>query len=263
MKLVVCCLLAGLVTAAAGTSANSPTKYFAVVYWGSGSYSVDYGDDRLKPNVTTSFGVDGKASVTWSWTLHTVASRSGDKPVHNDRAILRGSYQMSGQIFSYTIQMGQLEEDPPACTTGGSHRTFDGKDRPANRGDWVKWNPGLTYDDAEVSFSARIPTSLAPGSVACYHSVFEGQEATNAYVPSGFDYPESAFVLRVGKSYEKTLDRSIDLPLRHDRLVDIAQLHTVRGEVQSAIRVTRISEDTWRKRAKEYRESPKFGIGTN
>jgi hypothetical protein len=267
MKLVVGCLLAGLVTAATGSSANSPTKRFAVVFSGSGSYSVDFGDDRLeevKKKPTSGGGVDGKASVAWSWTLRTVASQSGDKPVLHDRAILQASYRTSGGFLVYSFfRDGEMSERPIVCDYEGNRRTFDGKQRAAFRGDWVKWNPRLTYDIDSVSFSARIPSSLAPSIVGCYHSIYEGMEDENAYVPSRISYNELAFNRRVGKSYRGTAQKSINLPRGHQRIVDIPQLHTVSGEVQSEILVTRIIEETWRKRTKQYRESPKFRASTD
>ena len=269
MKPVVCCLLAGLVTAAAGSGATKPVKHFAVVFSGSGSYTVDFGEDRfeeLRKKPTSGGGVDGKASITWSWTLKTVASRTGDKPVGHDRAVLQASYDRRGGRFLVYSFNGrrELSERPIECNFGGNYRTFDGEDRAAFRGDWVKWNPGLEYDRDDVSFSARIPQSLAPPNLACYHTTSEGVSksgASDAYVPSTVSYPESAFNSRVGKSYAKTRKGSINLPRSH--AFDVPQAHTVSGEWQETISITRISDETWRKRVKEYRESPKFGVSND
>lgn len=266
MRFIVCFLLAGLVAAGTGSSANSPVKRFAVVFSGSGSYSVDFGEDRLeevKKKPTSGGGVDGKASVTWSWTLITVASQSGDKPVLHDRAIFQGSYRTSGGFLVYSfVRDGEMSERPIECDWGGNRRTFDGKQRAAFRGDWVKWSPFLNYDADSVTFNRRIPTSLAPSTVACYHSIYEGMEDSNAYAPTTVAYPESAFDLALWKTYVKSTEKSINLPRGHQKIVDIAQLHTVSGENKSAIIVNRISDDVWRKRAKQYRESPKFRTST-
>ena len=265
MKLGVCSLLAGLVTAAAGSGATKPVKHFAVVFSGSGSYTVDFGEDRfeeLRKKPTSGGGVDGKASITWSWTLKTVASRSGDKPVRHDRALLQASYEMSGQFLVYSFfRQGEMSERPIACNDFvGNHRTFDGKERASLRGDWVKWNPALTYNRKSVSFSARFPGSLAPSTVACYHSVYEDVDSPG-YVPGLVNYSEKAFNRRVGKSYDTWISESINLPRSH--AFDVPQAHTVSGQMKSTITITRISEEAWRKRAKEYRESPKFGVSND
>ncbi len=263
MKLLVYCVFAGLVTAAAGSGATTPVKHFAVVLQGSGSYTVDFGEDRfeeLKKKPTSGNGVDGKASVSWSWTLKTVASKAGDKPVLHNRAILQASYQLGGGFLTYSFfRQGEMSESPIACDYGGNHRTFDGKERAAFRGDWVKWNPYLSYNRDSVTFNRRIPTALAPTLVACYHDAFEGQDGAGGYVPSTFDYNDLAFRRPVGKSYFSTFEKTINLPRGHSRIVDIPQLHTVSGNVRSTIRITRIADHTWRNRSKEYRESPKFG----
>ena len=175
MRPVVCCLLAGLVTAAAGSGATKPVKHFAVVFSGSGSYTVDFGEDRfeeLKKKPTSGGGVDGKASITWSWTLKTVASRTGDKPVGHDRAILQASYELSGKFLVYSFNgRREMSERPIACNIRGNYRTFDGEERASLRGDWVKWNPALTYNRKSVSFSARFPGPWPrprwPATTAC------------------------------------------------------------------------------------------------
>ncbi len=268
MKLGVCCLLAGLITAAAGSSATKPVKHFAVVFSGSGYYIVDFGEDRveeLKKKPTSGGGVDGIAGVTWSWTLKTVASKAGDKPVRHDRAILQASFRTAGRFLIYSFfRDGEMSEREIECDCVDHRRTFDGKQRAALRGDWVKWNPRLTYDKDGVFFSARIPSSLAPATVACYHSIYEGFQVYDpSYVPTTVLFePESVFRRRLGgKSYEETKERPINLPRSH--AFDRPQAHTVSGKVRSAITVTRISDETWRKRAKEYRTSPEFGTSND
>jgi hypothetical protein len=256
MRFVVCGLLAALMTAAAGASANSQTQYYSVEFSGSGTYAVDYGDDRLQENIFTGAGVDGKEALTWSWRVTTLATRSGQNPIQHARAILQASFVGSGNVLSWRVQMAELPEDPMECKDQGSHGTWDGSQAPGPKGDRVTWRVPIHYGTKRADFGDRLPSSLAPETVACYHSPSEGLE--DAWIPSSMRYPGSAFGRAIGASYSRTDRYAVDLRGDHGRVVDLNQLHTVRGRAQQTIRITRISEQTWRQRSKQFRRAPKF-----
>jgi hypothetical protein len=79
-------------------------------------------------------------------------------------------------------------------------------------------------------------------------------------VPSSIALPSSAFSLAEWKSYQRSDTATIDLPLRHGRVVDNNQLHTVKGAMRLSVVVVRLPETTWRKRHKEWRELPPLKV---
>src|SRR5207249_3241687 len=111
-----------------------------------------------------------------------------------------------------------------------------------------------------VSFASRVPQAVAPYVVACYHNPYEGIE--ELYIPSTVPYARSAFAHPLGSTYSNPREVSVDLPLRHGQVVDNNQLHTVQAHAKLTIRITRIPEDLWRKRATEYHNAPKFRVSS-
>ena len=240
-KASVCGFVAALITAAPATSAERKTSlaFYSVTYAGSGSYSVDYGNDRLQAGLTTAIGVDGTDSVEWSWKLRTLAFRDRQKPVRRKLAVLQASYESSGNILSYTILQGTLKEHPLPCKDRGTRRTWDRSGLPAFKGDPVRWAAELSYEKDTVNFISRLPLEIAPKTVACYHDPFEGGVG-DAYIPSIIRLPHTAFGLDLYKAYRRTDTSTINLPLRHGQVVDANQLHTVKGQEKLSITITRL-----------------------
>jgi hypothetical protein len=52
----------------------------------SGEYTADYGDERLEPGVTTSFGVDGYETGSWSWKIRAAGRSVGNGPLKSAAA---------------------------------------------------------------------------------------------------------------------------------------------------------------------------------
>jgi len=116
-------LAASIVAASAAGAAGGPgqdTHYFLMTATSSGEYTADYGDERLEPGQNTSFGVDGYETGSWSWRIRAVGRSVGNGPLRSAAAEFRGIAYHSAEIISYTIQMGELDED----------KLCDGEDAP-------------------------------------------------------------------------------------------------------------------------------------
>ena len=96
------------------TAARPREPLWRVTALASGSYSVDYGQDRPSP----SSGVDGSAAGTWTWSMKALAS---GYDIDTSLAAFRMDVTEQSDIVLYTFQQNQITETPYCRPPAGSH----------------------------------------------------------------------------------------------------------------------------------------------
>ena len=92
-----------MATPAAAARPREPL--WRVIAVASGSYSLDYGQDRQWP----SSGVDGRGTGTWAWRMKALAS---GYEVDTSIAAFRMDVAEQSDILIYSVQHGQITETP-------------------------------------------------------------------------------------------------------------------------------------------------------
>ena len=92
-----------MATPAAAARPREPL--WRVIVVASGSYSVDYGQDRPSP----SSGVDGRGTGTWGWRMKALAS---GYEIDTSIAAFRMDVAEQSDIVLYTVQQNQITETP-------------------------------------------------------------------------------------------------------------------------------------------------------
>jgi hypothetical protein len=102
-----------LLTAPAASAAAPPEPLWGVTAVASGSYSVDYGQDRPSPPS----GIDGRGSGSWSWRIRALASGFD---IDTDIAAFRMEVTEQSDIVLYSLEQNQLYERPYCRPPAGS-----------------------------------------------------------------------------------------------------------------------------------------------
>ncbi|MDQ2940091.1 MAG: hypothetical protein M3R23_06135 [Actinomycetota bacterium] len=255
------CVLVGF-AALAATVALVPTTasgqpdvhYFKLRIVSSGSVATDYGEDRLKPGVTTASGVDGKESLSWSWEIQSVGKSVGSGPLVSTAGIVRAREDHSQSLINYFIGMGDLFESS-LCTPVKNETlsTDDNRGRePTPRPDWIRQR-----DPVRVSGGAlRVGTGLIQFA-GCLHSFSEhgldfidGASGDDARVPRG------AFNPRFDRSFNDTYASSVNLGREHETS-DPNSAHTFVGNSQLKVKIKAVGEEQYRKRGRGYHDTPR------
>ena len=102
-----------LLTAPAASAAAPPEPLWGVTAVASGSYAVDYGQDRPSPPS----GIDGRGSGSWSWRIKALASGFD---IDTDIAAFRMEVTEQSDIVLYSLEQNQLSERPYCRPPAGS-----------------------------------------------------------------------------------------------------------------------------------------------
>jgi hypothetical protein len=256
---VVGCLAGAAVfsPSAASTTAAEEPRYFHIKIVSSGSWSVNYGEERKQPGLTTAIGVDGKGSENWRWEIQSVARFAGGQ-MTVAASVFRLSSRVRNSVVSYTIQMGEVYAkklcDAPRSSLDA---TFDGLGRRPRWpfGDWVR---GSEWLDRVAVTPAGVEVTFRLASHGCDHGAGEhGLSYYNNIEPFESRIPRGAFNPRFDESYKPPAFRDqVSNGRNHDRS-DLNKLHTFSGSSKLTVTIKRISEKTARKRRDSYRKYPK------
>lgn len=205
-----------LLTATPASAARPREPLWSVVAVASGTYSVDYGQDRPAP----SSGIDGRGTGRWSWRMKALAS---GYDIDTGIAAFRMNVEEQSDIVLYSLQQNQIIETPycrpPAVSSV----------------DWVR-DPsvGLFLGSGGFQVNHAFGDRLA-GCHAGAHgmSLFDGASPAETTIGRG------AFRPRRDRVFSDTWTQLISLDRTHE--TDPSSAHTFQAEGTITIRVRRLS----------------------
>jgi hypothetical protein len=222
----------------------------------SGSYTADYGDERLEPGQNTSFGTDGAENGEWQWKIQAVGRSIGNGPVYSAAARMKAYAEHSSDIVSYTIQMGNLHEDricddlPRYSYVSQPFPDFgDAAPPPLVR--WVG-SPDIKvqYRPGSDGFAIGWPSEYDVTSAHCLHSLPASLDLFHLILPSDAPVPRGAFNPSSDRSYDETWTDSISIPQpQHGE-------HSETGSSELSISVRSVSERKATRKRDKFRSTP-------
>lgn len=238
--------------------------YFLITVESSGEYKADYGNERLEPGQSTSFGVDGTESGSWSWKIRSVGRSVGNGPLLSSAAEFKGQASHDAQIISYTIQMGELGEDYPCANSGAWRREIISYHMPPGasgppagaRPRWIS-SPDTSVEYQRGGFAVSYPSRY--GLVQhCYHGLPPSLQLYSLILPSETPVSNGAFNPRSDRSFSGSWSDSVN-----GIEPGGAQDHVDTGSVELEISVKSVSERKARKKRDKYRDpDPQDGLYT-
>lgn len=246
---------AGSPAAAAARGPGDDAHYFQFTVASSGSYTADYGDERLQPGQTTSFGVDGFETGSWTWKMRGVGRSVGNGALKSAAVEFKGSASHEADIISYTIQMGNLGEDH-LCGAPGSPPQSTYTRAPGTPLDSPPaW---LHFKYTEVEFRDGGMSIDVPGIYGLVSYCFHGMPPIALYdgiEPGDADIPRGAFNPRSDRSFDRTWSDSVN-----EAHGDTPSKHTESASSELQVTARAISGEKARKKRDEYRKSPVGGV---
>ena len=209
-------LLLGIVTPAAA-AARPSEPLWGVTAVASGSYSVDYGQDRPSP----SSGVDGRGMGRWSWRMKALAV---GYDIDTSLAAFRMDVTEQSDIVLYTFQQNQMRVTPYCRPPAGSSV---GWVRDASVGLFLSPRGGFQLDHG---FGDR----LAGCHVGAHGmGLYDGVTRTDTPIARG------AFRPRRERFFEDTWTQEISVDRTHES--DPSSAHTFQAEGTITISVRRLT----------------------
>jgi hypothetical protein len=208
-------LLLAMATPAAAARPREPL--WGVIAVASGSYSVDYGQDRPSP----ASGVDGRGTGRWSWRMKALAS---GYDVDTSLAAFRMDVTEQSDIVLYTYQQNQIRETPYCRTPAGS---TVGWVRDPSVGLFLSPRRGFQLDHG---FGDRL---------AGCHVGAHGMGLYDGVSPADTPIARGAFRPRRDRFFEDTWSQEISLDRTHE--FDPSSAHTFQAEGTIAISVRRLT----------------------
>lgn len=238
------------------------THYFLMSATSSGKYAVDYGNDRNQPGLTTAAGVDGTETGSWSLKIRAVGRSVGGDPLRTAAAQVKGSISRTAELYSYTVQMGELDEDPLCEGEDAVPPVKYSHPRKPKPGSGPEWIPSR---ETQISFGGRgfaldYPTGLSPQLDYCFHAFpigNDGEPMLHTHINQDeLPVPRGAFNPRSDRSFSGSWsDDPVDRP--RDQHGD----HSEKASTSLQIRVRAVSEKKATKKRDKYREEdPDPGI---
>jgi hypothetical protein len=227
-------LLLAVATPAAAAAPREPR--WGVIAVASGSYSVDYGQDRPSP----SSGVDGRGTGRWSWRMKGLAS---GYDIDTSIAAFRMEVAEQSDIVLYTLQQNQIRETPycrpPAGSTVG----------------WVR-DPSVG-----LFLSPRRGFQLEHGFgdlLAGCHAGAHGMGLFDGASPADTPIPRGAFRPRRDRRFEDTWTQEISLDRTHESDPSSAHTFQAQGTITVSVRrLTRRSAATLKIRLRRFPRTPR------
>jgi hypothetical protein len=211
-------LLLAITTPAGAARPREPL--WGVTVAASGSYSVDYGQDRPSPPA----GVDGRGSGQWSWRMRALAS---GLDVDTSIAAFRMDVTEQSDIVLYSLQQNQMRETPYCRPPVGS--TVDWV-RDPSVGLFLSRGRGFRVDHG---FFDR----LAGCHVGAHGmSLYDGASLADTPLARG------AFRPRRDRSFTDTWTQQISLDRTHES--DPSSAHTFQADGTITISVRRLSRNS-------------------
>jgi hypothetical protein len=205
-----------LLTAPAASAAAPPEPLWGVTAVASGSYSVDYGQDRPSP----SSGIDGRGSGSWSWRIKALASGFD---IDTDIAAFKMEVTEDSDIVLYTLDQNQLYARPYCRPPAGSTVS------------WVR-DPsvGLFLGSGGFRVDHGFFDLLAGCHVGAHGmSLYDGASPANTAIARG------SFRPRRDRAFSHTWTQAISLDRTHQP--DPARAHTFQAVGTITISVRRLT----------------------
>ena len=204
-----------MATPASAARAREPL--WRVIVVASGSYSVDYGQDRPAP----SSGIDGRGTGLWSWRMKALAS---GYEIDTGIAAFRMDVTEQSDIVLYSLQQNQIHETPYCRPPAGS--TVD----------WVRdQSVGLFLGSGGFQVNHGFGDRLAGCHVGAHGmSLYDGASPLETAIARG------AFRPRRDRLFKQTWTQQISLDRTHE--TDPSSAHTFQAEGTITISVRRLSK---------------------
>jgi hypothetical protein len=211
-------LLLAMATPAAAARPREPLWRVSVV--ASGSYAVDYGQDRPSP----ASGVDGRGTGAWSWRIRALAA---GYDLDTSVAAFRMDVSEQSDIVIYTFQQNQIQETPFCRPPAG---------RPV---DWVR-DPSVGLFRSR-SRGFHVDHGFGGRLAGCH----VGAHAMGLYdgaPPADTPIARGAFRPRRDRYFKDTWTQTIALDRTHES--DPSTAHTFQSQGAITISVRRISPES-------------------
>lgn len=205
-----------LLTAPAASAAAPPEPLWRVSAVASGSYSVDYGQDRPSP----ASGIDGRGSGSWSWRIKALAS---GLDIDTDIAAFRMEVSEQSDIVLYSLEQNQLYERPYCRPPAGS---IVG---------WVR-DPSVGLFLGSGGF--RVDHGFFDRLAGC-HVGAHGMSLYDGASPADTAIARGSFRPRRDRAFSRTWTQAISLDRSHQP--DPARTHTFQAEATITISVRRLT----------------------
>jgi hypothetical protein len=206
-----------LIAAAPAAAAPPREPLWGVIAVASGSYSVDYGQDRPSP----SSGVDGRGTGRWTWRMKALAS---GYDIDTSLAAFRMDVTEQSDIVLYALQQNQIREAPYCRPPAGG--TVD----------WVR-DPSVG-----LFLSPRRGFQLEHGFgdlLAGCHVGAHGMGLYDGVSPVDTPIARGAFRPRRDRRFEDTWTQEISLDRTHES--DPSSAHTFQAQGTITISVRRLT----------------------
>ena len=205
-----------LLMATPASAARPREPMWGVIVVASGSYSVDYGQDRPTP----SSGIDGRGTGRWSWRMKALAS---GYDVDTGIAAFRMDVTEQSDIVLYSLQQNQIRETPYCRPPAGS--TVD----------WVRDSSvGLFLGSGGFQVNHAFGDRLAGCHVGAHGmSLYDGASPAETAIARGAFRPRRDRVFKQSWTQEILLDRT------HE--TDVSSAHTFAAEGTITISVRRLT----------------------
>lgn len=250
--------------------AAEPSNYFFIKVKSHGSFTADYGDDRLSSD-TRGFGTDGREQISWNWEVQAVGrpapSRNLDFKSAAGASMFRSVAIHESNLVEYDHlggPSGGALREFPACEGGpyaNKRRTIDEQDdsvprpRELERGEWVADGSVKLANDGGL----RV---LGTGSATEVHECFGHADMHGLlfdYIhPGDAELPPQDFDPTTDDGISRTFRDAIGLPPEHDGIAPA--YHTAAGSSTLTLLVSRVSRDTFKRLRSEYGEAGQSGL---
>ncbi len=227
-------LLLAMATPAA--AARPPEPLWRVTAVASGSYALDYGQDRPSP----SSGVDGRGTGTWAWRMKALAA---GYEIDTSIAAFRMDVTEQSDIVLYTFQQNQIQETPYCRPPAG------------NGVDWVR-DPSVG-----MFLSPRRGFQLDHGFgdllTGC-HVGAHGMGLYDGVLPADTPIARGAFRPRRHRYFKDTWTQAISLDRTHESDPSSAHTFQAQGTVTISVRrMTRRSAAAFKLRLRRIPRTPR------
>ncbi len=248
----------------AGNGPGQDAHFFLMTAEASGEYTADYGDERLEPGLTTSFGVDGYETGSWSWQIRAVGRAIGNGPLKSAAAEFKGSSSHDVDIISYLVLMSVLSEDH-LCVDSAVRRELISYSLPFGASgpfpgtspQWIS-SPDTSIQFRQGGFEVGYPSNYNLVQ-HCYHGLPPALQLYSLILPSETPVPNGTFNPRSDRHFKGSWQDSVSVT----EAVGGPSEHLDTGSTELEITVKSVSERKAKKKRDKYRDpDPQDGIYT-
>jgi hypothetical protein len=208
---------------------------WGVIAVASGSYSVDYGQDRPAPPS----GIDGRGTGRWSWRMKALAS---GYDIDTGTAAFRMNVTEQSDIVLYSFQQNQIRETPYCRPPAGSSVG------------WVRDpSAGLFLGSGGFHVNHAFGDRLAGCHVGAHGmSLYDGASPAETAIARG------AFRPRWDRFFQDTWTQEIALDRTHESDASSAHTFAAEGTITISVRrLTRRSAAAFRLRLRRIPRTPR------